>query len=57
MRGARLTTIWTGTSEIQSLIIQHEYFRELLEKGPEGRDIEGDVPLDEAEILEEKIYE
>jgi alkylation response protein AidB-like acyl-CoA dehydrogenase len=57
LRGARLTTIWTGTSEIQSLIIQHEYFRELLEKGPEGRDIEGDVPLDDAEILEEKIYE
>jgi alkylation response protein AidB-like acyl-CoA dehydrogenase len=57
LRGARLTTIWTGTSEIQSLIIQHEYFRELLEKGPEGRDIEGDVPLDEAEIAEEKIYE
>ncbi len=57
LRGARLCTIWTGTTEIQNMIIQHEYFRELLEKGIEGRDISADVPLTEEELAEEIIYE
>lgn len=57
LRGARLATIWTGTTEIQNMIIQHEYFRELLEKGIEGRDISADVPLTEEELAEEIIYE
>ncbi len=39
------------------MIIQHEYFRELLEKGIEGRDISADVPLTEEELAEEIIYE
>ncbi len=57
MRGARLASIWTGTTEIQNMIIQHEYFRELLAKGVEGRDIEADVPLTEEQLAEERIYE
>jgi hypothetical protein len=57
LRGSRLSTIWTGTTEIQNMIIQHEYFRELLEKGIEGRDISADVPLTEEELAEEIIYE
>ena len=56
-RGARLASIWTGTTEIQNLIIQHEYFKELLGKGIEGRDTEADVPLTEEELAEERIYE
>ncbi len=57
LRGSRLSTIWTGTTEIQNMIIQHEYFRELLSKGVEGRDTAADVPLTEEELAEEIIYE
>jgi hypothetical protein len=39
------------------MIIQHEYFKELLSKGIEGRDIAADVPLSEEELAEEIIYE
>ncbi|HEX75484.1 MAG TPA: acyl-CoA/acyl-ACP dehydrogenase [Dehalococcoidia bacterium] len=57
LREARLPLIWTGTSEIQNLVIQHEYYKELLDNGVEGRNFEGDVPLAEAELEEEKVYE
>jgi len=57
LRGARLASIWTGTTEIQNMIIQHEYYKEVLSKGVEGRDIEADVPLTEEELAEERIYE
>ena len=57
LRGARLATIWTGTTEIQNIIIQHEYYKELLSKGIEGRDIAADVPLNQEELAEEIIYE
>ena len=57
LREARLAMIWTGSSEIMNLIIQHEYYKEILAKGIEGRDVEGDVPLSEAELAEERIYE
>ncbi|MGA7677402.1 MAG: acyl-CoA dehydrogenase family protein [Dehalococcoidia bacterium] len=57
MREARLAMIWTGTSEIMNLIIQHEYYKEILAKGVEGRDIETDVGLTEEQLVEEKIYE
>ncbi len=49
--------IWTGSSEIMNLIIQHEYYKEILAKGIEGRNVEADVPLSEAELAEERIYE
>jgi len=57
MREARLAMIWTGTSEIMNLIIQHEYYKEILAKGVEGRDIEADVALTEEQLTEERIYE
>jgi hypothetical protein len=38
------------------LIIQHEYYKELLATEIEGRDIESDVPLSEEEAAEEKVY-
>ncbi|MBD3194662.1 MAG: acyl-CoA dehydrogenase [Candidatus Lokiarchaeota archaeon] len=49
LRDARLSMIWTGTSEIMSLIIQHEYYKELLSEKWLGRDIEQDAldPQDE----------
>lgn len=57
LREARLPMIWTGTNEVMNLIIQHEYYRELLARGVEGRDIEADVSLTEEQLAEEKIYE
>ncbi|MHA1697674.1 MAG: acyl-CoA dehydrogenase family protein, partial [Promethearchaeota archaeon] len=32
LRDVRLSFIWTGTSEIMNLIIQHEFYKELLQK-------------------------
>jgi len=55
LRDARLTMIWTGTNEIMNLIIQHEYYRDLLARGDETRDVESDAPA--AEEVEEKVYE
>jgi alkylation response protein AidB-like acyl-CoA dehydrogenase len=57
LREARLIMIWTGSNEIMNLIIQHEYYKEILAKGIEGRDIEADVPLTPTELAEERIYE
>jgi len=55
MRDARLALIWTGTSEIMNLIIQHEYYRELNESKARIRDVEHDAA--EADKEEEKVYE
>jgi alkylation response protein AidB-like acyl-CoA dehydrogenase len=55
LRDTRLAMIWTGTNEVMSLIIQHEYYRSLLERGDEGRDVEADALS--AEEVEEKVYE
>jgi alkylation response protein AidB-like acyl-CoA dehydrogenase len=57
LREARLAMIWTGSSEIMNLIIQHEYYKEILAKGIEGRDIETDVGLTDEQLAEEKIYQ
>jgi alkylation response protein AidB-like acyl-CoA dehydrogenase len=57
-RDIRLSTIWTGTSEVMNLIIQHEYFREVLGNASElagARDVEADAA--EAGAEGEKIYE
>jgi hypothetical protein len=54
MRDARLGEIWTGTTEIMNLIIQHEYYKELLSEKWIGRDVELDA-LD-AEHEEEKHF-
>jgi acyl-CoA dehydrogenase len=42
VRDARLIQIWTGTNEVMSQIIQHEYYQELLNLPP-GRDLEKDA--------------
>jgi acyl-CoA dehydrogenase len=55
LRDARLIMIWTGTNEIMDLVIQHEYYKELLDRGPAGRDVEPDAA--QAERSEEKVYE
>jgi len=56
LRDIRLMLIWTGTNEIMNLLIQHEYYRELIKEMEmgEGRDIEKDA-IDGSE--EEKVFE
>src|SRR5271157_105439 len=54
LRDARLASIWTGTSEIMNLIIQHEYYTQLAGESP-WRDVEADAENADAE--DEKIYE
>jgi len=55
LRDARLMTIWTGTNEIMSLVIQHEYYRELLSSITSTRDVEADAL--NADVDGEKVYE
>jgi acyl-CoA dehydrogenase len=55
LRDARLMTIWTGTNEIMNLVIQHEYYKELLSVTSNARDVETDAP--NADVEGEKIYE
>jgi alkylation response protein AidB-like acyl-CoA dehydrogenase len=55
IRDTRLIQIWTGTNEIMSLLIQHEFYRELLGDDNPGRMIEGDA--EEAAQDDEKVYE
>ncbi|MBN1801226.1 MAG: acyl-CoA/acyl-ACP dehydrogenase [Candidatus Lokiarchaeota archaeon] len=54
LRDARLSMIWTGTSEIMSAIIQKEYYDEILSEKWVGRDIEKDAI--DADAEEEKNY-
>jgi alkylation response protein AidB-like acyl-CoA dehydrogenase len=56
LRDARLTMIWTGTNEIMNLLIQHEYYKEVLQnKETSKRDVEKDALM--ADMEEEKVYE
>jgi len=54
LRDGRLSLIWTGSSEIMNLVIQHEYYQELA-ASRFGRDVEADAP--NAEEPGEKVYE
>jgi hypothetical protein len=47
--------IWTGTKEIMDLLIQHEFYKDVLKRGSDARDVEKDAGDLEGE--EEKIYE
>jgi alkylation response protein AidB-like acyl-CoA dehydrogenase len=55
LRDTRLTMIWTGTSEIMSLLIQHEYLKEMAAERGIKRDSEADAENANAEG--EKIFE
>ena len=54
LRDARLMMIWTGTNEVMNLIIQHEYFREVLKPDSRVRDVEDDAQ--ESLAADEKVY-
>ena len=54
IRDIRLTQIWTGTNEIMNLLIQHEYFNEVLATKDEMRNLELDAKSQDGKA--EKCY-
>ena len=54
VRDIRLSQIWTGTSEIMNLLIQHEWYQEILKKAQDSRDVEKDALNSNAD--EEKCF-
>ena len=56
-RDVRLASIWTGTSEVMSMITAHEWYREYekMKAARLTRDLEADAQ--EAEAMDEKIFE
>ncbi len=55
-RDIRLASIWTGTSEVMSLIAAHEWYREhFARRGKLPRDYEADAA--EAHAADEKVYD
>ncbi len=54
VRDIRLSQIWTGTNEIMNLLIQHEYYKEVLEATKNVRNYELDATSHDAEA--EKCY-
>jgi alkylation response protein AidB-like acyl-CoA dehydrogenase len=55
LRDMRLCMIWTGTSEIMQLLIQHEYYEELADTIAARRNVEDDAV--NADETEEKVFE
>ncbi len=49
VRDFRLSQIWTGTNEIMNLMIQHEYYKEVLEGSRNQRDVEMDAASHDAQ--------
>ncbi|MGB3562456.1 MAG: acyl-CoA dehydrogenase family protein, partial [Thermoanaerobaculia bacterium] len=43
VRDVRLAQIWTGTNEIMSAMVQHDYFEEVLSERGRYRDAEHDA--------------
>jgi acyl-CoA dehydrogenase len=54
VRDIRLSQIWTGTNEIMNLLIQHEYYKEVIEDTQDVRNYELDAFSHDAES--EKCY-
>ena len=54
VRDIRLCQIWTGTNEIMNLLIQHEYYKEVLQGGEDLRNVELDARGQDGEA--EKCY-
>jgi acyl-CoA dehydrogenase len=54
VRDLRLSQIWTGTNEIMNLLIQHEYYQEVLKGTRDVRDYELDAVGQDADT--EKCY-
>jgi acyl-CoA dehydrogenase len=55
LRDARLCQIWTGTNQIMDLMIQHDYYDEVLKQDGKYRNSEMDA--ENAAADEEKVYD
>jgi len=56
VRDLRLASIWTGTNEVMSMIVGHEWYRQHgLNRSSQARDFEGDAV--EADATDEKVFE
>lgn len=55
VRDARLSQIWTGTNDIMSLLVQHEFYNEVLNDPNPPRLSENDAA--EGHLESEKVYE
>lgn len=56
-RDLRLASIWTGSNEVMTLIIAHEWYREYFARKQEGQDRNFEADADQAFAVDEKIYE
>jgi len=56
-RDVRLGPIWTGSNEVMSMIIAHEWYREYSERKGTGIDRDYEADSDESQAVDEKIYE
>jgi len=56
-RDIRLASIWTGSSEVMSMIIAHEWYRERLKRKDPAQERDYEADAQEAFAQDEKIYE
>ena len=56
-RDLGLSSIWTGTSEVMSMIVAHEWYREYFQRKQTGRERDFEADALSADHEEEKIYE
>jgi alkylation response protein AidB-like acyl-CoA dehydrogenase len=56
-RDVRLASIWTGTSEVMSMITAHEWYREFFKKHKPQQSRDYEIDAENAFAEEEKIYE
>ena len=54
LRDGRLSIIWTGSNEVMNLLIQHEYYKEVMKTSDKARNIEQDALTPDEQ---EKVYE
>jgi alkylation response protein AidB-like acyl-CoA dehydrogenase len=56
-RDIRLASIWTGTSEVMSMVVAHEWYREYHARKREGLERNFEADARDADAVDEKIYE
>ena len=56
-RDLRLASIWTGSNEVMSMIIAHEWYSEFMQSRKEDKTRDCEADAAEAFAADEKIYE
>jgi alkylation response protein AidB-like acyl-CoA dehydrogenase len=56
-RDLRLSSIWTGTSEVMSMIVAHEWYREYYKKKQTGQERDFEADALSADHEDEKVFE